>query len=185
MVWWGGAGRGAWVRRSRVARRGVGRVGRSRLVSTAWTWEAGGNCTTWRFDTPATRRWKASCSAKPPFCSMRRQNQVPRWLRLGEAWAGLAVCGAFGLFSRFYLGSSGGCNGGNCSIRGATRRRHAAGRPRVVQNPHFARCVGRIRCPEGCGVPWRGRERRQFPTCVARESQDLPNGGVDGAGACR
>ena len=95
----------------------------------------GGNCTTWRFDTPATRRWKASCSAKPPFCSMRRRNQAPRWLRLAEAWAGLAVCGAFGRFSRFYVGSSGGCNGGNCSIRGATRRRHAVRGLLVLPNP--------------------------------------------------
>ena len=48
------------------AARGVGRVGRLQLVSAARIWNAGGNCTTWRFDTPATRRWKASCSAKPP-----------------------------------------------------------------------------------------------------------------------
>jgi len=34
---------------------------RSRLVSATWTWEAGGNCTTWGFDTPVTRCWKASC----------------------------------------------------------------------------------------------------------------------------
>ena len=58
---------------------------------------------------------------------MRRQNQVPRWLRLGEAWAGLAVCGAFGLFSRFYLGSSGGCNGGGIAALGA---RHAGDTPK-------------------------------------------------------
>ena len=49
------------------AARGVGRVGRWRLVSTAWTWEAGGNCTTWGFDTPATRRDGTSSAAKPPL----------------------------------------------------------------------------------------------------------------------
>ena len=117
-----------------LAMRGPGWV--LQLVSTARIWNAGGNCTTWRFDTPATRRWKASCSAKPPFCSMRRRNQAPRWLRLAEAWAGLAVCGAFGRFSRFYVGSSGGCNGGNCSIRGATRRGRAVTGLLMLPNPH-------------------------------------------------
>ena len=57
---------------SRPVARGVGRVVRSRLVSSTWTWEAGGNCTTWGFDTPVTRRWGASCSAKPPGCGRAR-----------------------------------------------------------------------------------------------------------------
>ena len=47
-----------------VTRRGPGWV--LQLVSMARIWNAGGNCTTWGFDTPATRRWKASCSANPP-----------------------------------------------------------------------------------------------------------------------
>ena len=60
---------------------------------------------------------------------------VGRWVRLGEARAVSGGCGAFGRFSRFYLGSSGGCNGGNCSIRGATRRRHAVTGLLVLPNP--------------------------------------------------
>ena len=108
---------------------------------------------------PATRREGTSSAAKPPFCSMCRRNQVSRWLRLAEARAGLAICGAFGRFSRFYLGSSGGCNGGgNCSIRGATRRRHAVTGLLVLPNPHLRCLVGRwVRLGEaravsgGCG----------------------------------
>ena len=59
-----------------------------------------------------------------------------RWVRLGEARAVSGGCGAFGWFSRFYLGSSGGCNGGNCSIRDATRRRHAVTGLLMLPNPH-------------------------------------------------
>ena len=53
----------------RVRGRGVGRVRQ---------WEHGGNCTTRRFDMPATRRWEASCSAKPPLSRQlsRRLNPV-------------------------------------------------------------------------------------------------------------
>ena len=46
-------------------------------------------------------------------------------------------------------------NGGNCIIRGATRRRHAEGRLLMVQNPHRQRCSerrwarARPRCPRG------------------------------------
>ena len=46
-------------------------------------------------------------------------------------------------------------NGGNCTIRGATRRRHAEGRLLMVQNPHRQRCSerrwarARPRCPRG------------------------------------
>ena len=160
-----------------LAMRGPGWV--LQLVSTARIWEVGGNCSI----RGATRR-RHAVTGLLVLPNPHLPGLLGRWVRLGEAWAVSGGCGAFGRFSRFYLGSSGGCNGGNCSIRGATRRRHAAGRPRVVQNPHSARCVGGIRCPEGCGVPWRGREHRQFPTCVARESQDLPNGGVEGAGVC-
>ena len=46
-------------------------------------------------------------------------------------------------------------NGGNCTIRGATRRRHAEGRLLMVQNPHRHRCGerrwarARPRCPRG------------------------------------
>ena len=49
-----------------VTRRGPGWV--LQLVSTARIWNAGGNCTTWGFDTPATRRDGASNAAKPPTC---------------------------------------------------------------------------------------------------------------------
>ena len=82
-----------------------------------------------------------------------------RWVRLGEARAVSGGCGGFGRFSRFYLGSSGGCNGGNCSIRGATRRRHAVRGLLVLPNPHLRHLVGRwVRLGEarvvsgGCGV---------------------------------
>ena len=46
-------------------------------------------------------------------------------------------------------------NGGNCTIRGATRRRHAEGRLLMLQNPHRHRCSerrwarARPRCPRG------------------------------------
>ena len=45
-----------------------------------------------------------------------------------------------------------GMPGGIALHGGSTRRRHAAGRPRVVQNPHSARCVGGIRHPDGCDL---------------------------------
>ena len=84
---------------------------------------------------------------------------VGRWVRLGEARAVSGGCGGFGRFSRFYLGSSGGCNGGNCSIRGATRRRHAVRGLLVLPNPHLRHLVGRwVRLGEarvvsgGCGA---------------------------------
>ena len=44
---------------------------------------------------------------------------------------------------------------GNCTIRGATRRRHAEGRLLMLQNPHRHRCAerrwarARPRCPRG------------------------------------
>ena len=84
---------------------------------------------------------------------------VGRWVRLGEVRAVSGGCGAFGRFSRFYLGSSGGCNGGNCSIRDATRRRHAVTGLLVLPNPHLRLLVGRwVRLGEarvvsgGCGA---------------------------------
>ena len=52
----------------RARGRGVGRVRQ---------WEYGGNCTTRRFDTPATRRWEASCSAKPPIGSTALTSSHP------------------------------------------------------------------------------------------------------------
>ena len=47
--------------------------------------------------------------------------------------------------------------GGNCSIRGATRRRHAVTGLLMLPNPHSARCVGGIRCPDGCDLVRRGQ----------------------------
>ena len=79
LAWRGEAWVGRMVRRSRVARRGVGRVVRLHLISAARTWEVGGNC----------------------------------------------------------------------SIRRPTRRRHAVTGLLMLPNPHSARCVGGIRCPEG------------------------------------
>lgn len=49
-----------------VTRRGVG-----------WAVGVRGNCTTRRFDTPATRRWEASCSAKPPIGSTALTSSHP------------------------------------------------------------------------------------------------------------
>lgn len=43
----------------------MGWVGWLWCVWAVWRWVTGGNCTTRRFDTPATRRGEASCSANP------------------------------------------------------------------------------------------------------------------------
>ena len=104
------AGLGASVRRLCVVSRGVGWVGQ---------WEHGGNCTTRRFDTPATLRWEAWCSAKPPFGPPGAPSMAGWRLWRDEAWGG--------------FGS--GSTGGIALQGGSTRRRRAAGRLRVVQNP--------------------------------------------------
>ena len=117
---------------SRPVARGVGRVVRSRLVSAAWTWEVGGNCSIRR----ATRRRHAVMGLLM-LPNPHLRCLVGRWVRLGEARAVSGGCGGFGRFSRFYLGSSDGCNGGNCSIRGATRRRHAVTGLLVLPNPRL------------------------------------------------
>ena len=52
--------------------------------------------------------------------------------------------------------------GGNCTIRGATRRRHAEGRPLMAQNPH-----------QRCGTTRRSRRASEEPEGV---------GGAGGAG---
>lgn len=49
---------------------------------------------------------------------------------LDEAWAGLCGCDVFRLCNRGY-------RGGIALQGGSTRRRHAAGRLRVVQNPRW------------------------------------------------
>ena len=113
------AGLGASVRRLCVVSRGVGRVGQ---------WEHGGNCTTRRFDTPATRRWEASCSAKPPFGPPGAPSMAGWRLWRDEAWGGLGGCSSF---QRPGYGSTGGI----ALQGGSTRRRRAVGRLGVVQNP--------------------------------------------------
>ena len=139
-----------------VTRRGPGWV--LQLVSAARIWNVGGNCSI----RGATRR-RHSVMGLLVLPNPHLRRLVGRWVRLGEAWAVSGGCGAFGRFSRFYLGSSGGCNGGNCSIRGATRRRHAVTGLLVLPNPHSARCVGGIRCPDGCDLVRRGQCRVVVP----------------------
>ena len=103
----------------------------------------GGNCTTWGFDTPATRRWKASCSAKPPFGWPGGLLLVGRWVRLGEVWTGVGGCGAF-------QRPGYGMQGGNCTTWGfdtpATRRWKAS-------------CSAK---PPFCSIPWRNQVPRRL-----------------------
>ena len=164
---------GRMVRRSRGAR-GATRLGLGREVVACSggpgvvSW---GDCTTWGFDTPVTRRWVASCSAKPPFggradgsgggsqsgvklrcipgdgCGKRggwvRAGRMVRRSRVARRGVGKVV--------RLQLISAARTSevGGNCSIRSPTRRRHAVTGLLMLPNPHSARCVGGIRCPEG------------------------------------
>ena len=114
-------GPGAWVWRSRArcTRCGPGWV--LQPVSAARIWNAGGNCSI----RGATRR-RHAVTGLLMLPNPHLPGLLGRWVRLGEAWAVSGGCGAFGRFSRFHLGSSGGCNGGNCTTWGfdtpATRR---------------------------------------------------------------
>ena len=141
--------------------RGVGRVVRSRLVSSTWTWEAGGNCTTWGFDTPATRRWKASCSAKPPFGWPGGLLLVGRWIRLGEVWTGVGGCGAF-------QRPGYGMQGGNCTTWGfdtpATRRWKAS----CSAKPPFCSIPRRNQVPRRLCSPPMGATNRILVAVRAR-----------------
>ena len=130
------AGLGASVRRLCVVSRGVGRVGRLQLVSTDRIWEHGGNCTTRRFDTPATRRSDASNGAKPPFGPPGAPSMAGWRLWRDEAWAGLGGCSSF---QRPGYGSTGGI----ALQGGSTRRRHAVAMRLMVQNPRWAAGRGR------------------------------------------
>ena len=150
-----GVGRGAWVWRSRArcTRRGPGWAVAAHFIGPDMECR-GGNCS---IRGATCRRHAVTGLLVLPNPHLRCL--VGRWVRLGEARAVSGGCGAFGRFSRFYLGSSGGCNGGNCSIRGATRRRHAVTGLLVLPNPHLRCLVGRwVRLGEaravsgGCGV---------------------------------
>ena len=107
---------------------GGARVWVHRCAVCAWCHEAwgglgsgstGGNCTTRRFDTPATLRWEAWCSAKPSFGPPGAPSMAGWRLWRDEAWGG--------------FGS--GRTGGIALQGGSTRRRRAVGRLGVVQNP--------------------------------------------------
>ena len=122
-----------------LAARGAGWIVRLQLLSTAWMWDAGGNCST----SGATRRRHAVVELLV----------LPN-PRLGGLmgccwWVGgydLARCG---LGRAVVVRSSGlavGCKGGNCSTRSTTRRRHAVTELLMLPNPHSARCVGGVRC---------------------------------------
>ena len=136
----------------------------------------GGNCTTRRFDTPATRRWKASCSAKPPFgppggpsmagwrlCSYAEVGGVVRCAGLGasvrrscvchEGWDGVGGCSSF---QRPGYGSTGGI----ALQGGSTRRRRVAGRLRVVQIPHCGVMIGDVVCRRCRAAPRGGGAAR-------------------------
>ena len=129
-----------------LAIRGPGWV--LQLVSTARIWNAGGNCSI----RGATRR-RHAVTGLLVLPNPHARGLMGRWVRLGEAWAVSGGCGAFGLFSRFCLGSSGGCNGGNCSIRGATRRRHAVPGLLVLPNPPFCSMCRRNQVPRWLRPP--------------------------------
>ena len=58
-------------------------------------------------------------------------------------------------------------NGGNCSIRGATRRRHAVARLLMVQNPHRQRCAALLK----------GQRARASPGATCFPITPLANGG--------
>ena len=58
-------------------------------------------------------------------------------------------------------------NGGNCTIRGATRRRHAEGRLLMLQNPHRQRCDA-LR---------KGQRARAGPGAACFPMTPPPNGG--------
>ena len=58
-------------------------------------------------------------------------------------------------------------NGGNCTIRGATRRRHAEARLLMVQNPHSQRCDA-LR---------KGQRARASPGATCFPTTPPPNGG--------
>ena len=131
---------GRWVRlgEARAVSGGCGGFGRfSRFYLGSSGGCNGGNCSI----RGATRR-RHAVTGLLVLPNPHLRGLVGRWVRLGEARAVSGGCGGFGRFSRFYLGSSGGCNGGNCSIRGATRRRHAVTGLLVLPNPPFARLGG-------------------------------------------
>ena len=58
-------------------------------------------------------------------------------------------------------------NGGNCTIRGVTRRRHAVARLLMVQNPHRQRC----------DVLRKGQRARAGPGAACFPTTPPPNGG--------
>ena len=58
-------------------------------------------------------------------------------------------------------------NGGNCTIRGVTRRRHAVARLLMVQNPH----------PQRCDVLRKGQRARAGPGAACFPTTPPPNGG--------
>ena len=89
---------------------------------------ARGNCTTRRFDTPATRRSDASNGANPPFGPPGAPSMAGWRLWRDEAWAGLGGCSSF---QRTGYGSMGGI----ALQGGSTRRRHAVAMRLMVQNP--------------------------------------------------
>ena len=153
-MWCDGVGRGAWVWRSRARGTSSGPGWAVAAHFSSPDMVARGNCSI----RGATRR-RHAVTGLLVLPNPHLRCLVGRWVRLGEARAVSGGCGGFGRFSRFYLGSSGGCNGGNCSIRGATRRRHAVTGLLVLPNPHSARCVGGIRCPDGCDLVRRGQCR--------------------------
>ena len=95
---------------------------------------------------------------------------------VGRAWAGgaarVVAGGGWAWAGRVVAGGAvvGVVSGGNCSIRGATRRRHAVAVRLVVQNPRWAAgCgpVGEVAVGRGAlwlGVGgWVGRWRRAGP----------------------
>ena len=59
-------------------------------------------------------------------------------------------------------------NGGNCTIRAATRRRHAEARLLMVQNPHSQRCDA-LR---------KGQRARASPGATCFPMTPLANGGI-------
>jgi len=145
---------------SRPVARGVGRVVRSRLVSAAWTWEVGGNCSIRR----ATRRRHAVMGLlmlpNPPGWVARwavgRLRVVPN-PRLGGWWA--VVGGAGVRLSEVRAGPMGlvGRCGADCRGRGAGR--HKA----IRAAPHgggTARITVRLRTSENARKPPCNRIRR-------------------------
>ena len=144
----------------------------------------GGNCTTRRFDTPATRRWEASCSAKPPFgppggpsmagwrlCSYAEVGGVVRCAGLGASVRrSCVVSRGMGRGRRLQLVSTAWTwvvGGGIALQGGSTRRRRVAGRLRVVQIPHCGVMSDVGACKRHRAAPRGGGAARTTTLCSA------------------